>query len=31
MPTLQGAQLAINDGAIGKPFLELEESEETAA
>jgi hypothetical protein len=31
MPTLQRAQFAINDGEIGKPFLEVEEPEETAA
>jgi hypothetical protein len=30
MPTMQGAQFAINDGEIGKPFLQVEESEETA-
>jgi hypothetical protein len=29
MPTMQGAQFAINDGANGKLFLEGEESEET--
>jgi hypothetical protein len=31
MPTMQGAQFTIDDGAIGKLFLEVEESEETAA